>query len=223
MEGFIQGNEIISRKVLLEEELGCLQDLRQHFWRRNQSKEGYFELNDFFEQFGAVQKLSGDVRSQARDKNVKLLVEKFGKFRSFKNSKRIVNKENIDKTKFVKEKRMQVVSTSFYNPKVKKTELEKALKIQHELQDITKTQNHLRNRELQTEEAQQYLQDSDFLKEYLQLTVVEVLKEGLKNLQLKEPEDFVDFLADYLFENSDISIENNEKVLELIKKVKLNK
>lgn len=95
--------------------------------------------------------------------------------------------------------------------------------MQNELQDITRTRNQLRNKELHQEQLDQHSKDSEFLKEYLELTVVEVLKEGLRNLHLKEPEDFIDFLADYLFENSDISEQNNQKVQELIEKMKGNK
>lgn len=99
----------------------------------------------------------------------------------------------------------------------------RALKIQNELQDITRTQSHLRNRELHKRRSEQCSEDASFLKEYLRVTVAGVLREGLRNLRIKQPADFVDFLADYLFENSDMPSESQKEVDRLIREAKANK
>lgn len=87
MEGFIRGNQVVDRGLLLAEELDCLGQLRERFWSRNRAEEGYLELDDFFERFGFIQKVKGDSPNLTHEKNVKLMVEKFRRFRSFSDPK----------------------------------------------------------------------------------------------------------------------------------------
>lgn len=110
MERFIQGNEVINRKMLLQEELACISELRHQFWKRNKSEQGYFELNDFFEQFASIQHIKGDTPTMSAEKMVRLLVERFGKFKVFKDTKRLQNKENLTGTERVNMKRTEVRS-----------------------------------------------------------------------------------------------------------------
>ena len=59
-----------------------------------------------------------------------------------------------------------------------------------------------------------------FLKEYLSLTLGQVLKSGFYKMLENKAEDYVDFLADHLFENADFS-PAEEKLIQAL--VELNK
>lgn len=108
MEGFIRGNQIVDRRLLLDEELACLKELRMRFWKQNRGQEGYLELDDFFERFGLIQKIAGNSQDLVHEKRVKLMVEKFRKFRSFSDPKQAIYAKTLSTIKHQKNAQKRV-------------------------------------------------------------------------------------------------------------------
>ena len=159
----------------------------------NESKKGEPSITNFFKENNIdILGIDGKLNEGVILKQCKTFLEKNGKvinYQTFDNAYEVVEKENVDK-KMVDQKEIrekELLENEYYD-------IEKS--------EVKKTYNEEKSSELEKQEKDLLEKKSEVLRRYLAENVIPVLSKGILHVCQKLPEDPVDELAHYLFDNA---------------------